>query len=76
MTLELTEVEYNICMMAVMKCNLLWRLVKADVQMVPLTKKNFGFPDLTEEEESQLIEKLYQNSELAWLRKQHRLVSE
>jgi len=74
MTLELTQVEYNICMMAVMKCNLLWRLVKADVQMVPLTKKNFGFPDLTEEEIETLTEKLYKNSELAWLRDQPKVL--
>jgi phage terminase Nu1 subunit (DNA packaging protein) len=70
MNLELTEVEYNICLMAVRKCNFLWRCVKADVQMVPLTKKNFGFPDLTNEELDNLTEKLYKNSELAWLRDQ------
>jgi hypothetical protein len=70
MDYTLTEVEYNICMLAVMKCNLLWKFVKAEVQMVPLTKRNFGFPDLTEEELDTLIEKLYKNSELAWLRSQ------
>ena len=70
MSFELTEVECNICMLAVMKCNLLWKFVKTEVQMVPLTTRNFGFPDLTEEELDTLIEKLHKNSELAWLRSQ------
>ena len=74
MNIELTDVEYNICLLAVMKCNLLWKLVKAEVQMVPLTKKNFGFPDLTEEELESLTEKLSQNSELAWLRNQPKVL--
>lgn len=67
---ELTEVEYNICLMAVMKCNLLWKVVKADVQMVPLTKRNFGFPDLTDEELETLANKLCEHSQLAWLKNQ------
>jgi hypothetical protein len=70
MNIELTEVEYNICMMAVMKCNLLWKAIQAGLPLVPLTDKNFGFPTMTQEEESELVEKLYQNSELAWLRNQ------
>jgi hypothetical protein len=67
---DLSEVEYNICMLAVMKCDLLWRLIKSGLPISPLTEKNFGFPDMTNEEVSALVEKLYENSQLAWLKEQ------
>lgn len=70
MVFELTEIEYNICMMAVMKCHFLNTLVKSGLELTPLTKKNFGFAEMTDEEESALIDKLHKHSELAWLKKQ------
>lgn len=72
MDITLSELDYNICMMAVMKCHLLNTYVKAGVQMCPLTTKNFGFAEMTDEEESLLVEKLFRNSELAWLREQRK----
>jgi hypothetical protein len=74
MELELTEVEYNICLMAVLKCNLLHEITKSNLPMVPLTTKNFGFPDLTDEELDTLTNKLCKNSELAWLKNQPKVV--
>jgi hypothetical protein len=71
---ELSDTDYNICMMAVMKCNLLHRAVKAGLPCT-LTLKNFGFPEITDEEELELVEKLYQASELAWLRSQRELLT-
>jgi hypothetical protein len=65
--INLSDTDYNICIMAVIKCNLLWRAVKAGLP-VNLTDKCFGFVDLSDEEEDLLITKLYANSELAWLR--------
>jgi hypothetical protein len=67
---ELSEVEYNICMMAVLKCDLLWRVIKSGLPLSPLTEKNFGFPDMTNEEVSVLVEKLHQLSQIAWLKEQ------
>jgi hypothetical protein len=67
---ELSETDYNICMMAVMKCHLLNTYVKSGIQMNPLTEKNFGFAEMTDEEESALINKLHKASELSWLRSQ------
>jgi hypothetical protein len=66
---ELTEEDLSICMLAVMKCDLLRRVVEVGLPC-SLTSKNFGFPQLTEEEKSILIEKLYRNSQVAWLKTQ------
>jgi hypothetical protein len=66
---ELSEIDYNICLMAVVKCNLLWRAVKIGLP-VNLDKRWFGFPDMTDDEEHELIEKLLNNSQLAWLKEQ------
>jgi hypothetical protein len=66
---DLTETDYNICMMAIGKCHLLQRAVKAGLPC-NLTKDNFGFPEMTADEEYALITKLYRASELAWLRSQ------
>ena len=74
MDLELTEVEYNMCLMAVMKCNLLHEITKSNLPMSPLTKKNLGFPDLTEEELETLTTKLCKCSELAWLKSQPKVI--
>jgi len=69
MDAELSEIDFNICMLAVMKCQLLHHIVETGLPC-SLTSKNFGFPELTDEEESILIEKLYQGSQLAWLKTQ------
>lgn len=68
--ITMSEKDYIICMMAVEKCHLLWKFIKSGVQMLPLTDKNFGFVEMTDEEEDELFQKLYKNSELAWLREQ------
>lgn len=67
--INLSYVEYNTCVMAVTKCDILWRALKAGLP-VTLTKEGFGFPDLTYDEESDLIQKLVNNAELAWLKEQ------
>jgi len=69
MTDDLTDIDYNICVMAIVKCDLLFRAVKYGLPCT-LTKKNFGFPDLSEDETSELIQKLRESSEIAWLRNQ------
>jgi hypothetical protein len=66
---ELSDTDYNICMMAIMKCQLIHRAVKVGLPCT-LTSKNFGFPDMTDEEELELVDKLHEASELAWLRAQ------
>jgi hypothetical protein len=37
---------------------------------VPLTEKNFGFVDMSDEEEHELFMKLYNNAQIAWLKEQ------
>jgi hypothetical protein len=69
METELSEIDFNICMLAVMKCHLLHQVVEIGLPC-SLNSKNFGFPELTDEEESVLIEKLYKASQLAWLKTQ------
>ena len=64
---NLTEIEYNICMLAVIKCHMLQGWINAGLP-VNLTKKNFGFPDMSHDEEEILVQKLYENSQIAWLR--------
>lgn len=66
---ELTQLDYGACILAITKCQLIWRAVKAGLP-VTITKDNFGFCDITDEEESQLIIKLSNNRDIAWLREQ------
>jgi hypothetical protein len=67
---ELSKTDYNICIMAVRKCHLLWKAVKAGLPLVPLTERNFGFVDMSDEEEHELFMKLYNNAQIAWLKEQ------
>lgn len=65
--IEFTETEYAIMMSAITKCHLLNRYVKAGLD-VRLNPKNFGFVEMTDDEESALISKLNDAAQLAWLR--------
>ena len=67
---ELTREEYGACILAVTKVQLIWRAVKAGLP-VNITKDNFGFCDITDEEEMLLVTKLANNQELLWLKQQH-----
>lgn len=67
--LELTEEECSICMSAVMKCILFERFTQAGIPM-KLTNKNYGFPQMTDEEEDALIKKLHGLSQIAFLKSQ------
>jgi hypothetical protein len=64
--IELTELEWAICMMAVTKCQLL----KSYVAELPvtLTSKTFGFASITPYEEETLVQKLYNNAQITWLK--------
>jgi hypothetical protein len=62
-----TEHEYAIMMSAIVKCHLLNSYVKAGVD-VRLNPKNFGFAEMTDDEESALISKLHDASQIAWLK--------
>ena len=64
---ELTEQEYEICLQAVVKCHLLRSYVKSGLH-VTLTDKNFGFAEITDEEETVLINKLNNAAKIAWLK--------
>jgi hypothetical protein len=66
----LSKKEYDICLMAVKKCHFLRKFTKAGVQMNPLTTKNFGFVDMTDDEFYNLCMKLYNNADIAWLQEQ------
>ena len=66
---SLTDIDLNICILAIVKCNLIWRAAKVGLP-VNITKKNFGFPDMTQEEEHELLMKLSEQSEIAWLKSQ------
>jgi hypothetical protein len=73
MDLGLSEDEYYICAMAIIKCHLLNKYVKAGLD-VRLTPKNFRFHDMTDDEENKLVEKIYYNSELKWLQNQPKII--
>lgn len=64
---ELTEDDYIICMKAVTKCQLLRSYTKSGLKYT-VTSDNFGFTDMTDEQELELIEKLELASRAAWLR--------
>lgn len=68
--ITMSEKDYIICMMAVEKCHFLRKCIKSGIHMRPLDNKNFGFVEMSDEEEDELFQKLYKNSELAWLREQ------
>lgn len=67
--LELTEEQYCLCINAIIKCKLLSDIVKHDLPC-NLTSKNFRFPEITSDEESELVIKLHQLSQIAFLRSQ------
>lgn len=64
---DLTEEDYEICIRAITKCQLLNSYVKSGLPYT-VTDKNFGFADLTKDEETILIDKLRKASKLAWLK--------
>jgi hypothetical protein len=66
---DLTDLDYGTCILAIAKCQLIWRAVKAGLP-VTITKDNFGFCELSDEEESQLITKLANNKDIEWLKQQ------
>ncbi len=66
---ELSEDEYLILFQALQKCIILKRAVKAGLP-VTLTDKNFGFAEMTLDEEEQLSDKLLDLSKVAWLQEQ------
>jgi hypothetical protein len=63
----LSERECLILAKALIKCRILWRYVGADIP-VNLNQKNFGFPEMTDDEEIDLIHKLYTLEQLAFLK--------
>jgi hypothetical protein len=65
--IEFTEHEYAIMMAAVTKCHLLNSYVKAGLD-VRLNPKNFGFVEMTDDEEYALISKLNDAAQIAWLK--------
>ena len=67
---DLSEKECALLMGALIKCHLLHTWVKAGLK-VELTSKNFNFPDLTDDEEMEIVEKIYRISQLAYL-KEHK----
>lgn len=71
--IEFTEKEYTMMMSAIIKCSILNRYVKAGLD-VKLNPKNFGFVDLTLDEEEILISKLNDASQLAWLKENRKCV--
>ena len=64
---ELTERECSICMSALVKCCILEGYLNAGLP-VTLTKKNFGFPEMTSDEEEALVQKLHDYAQIAWLK--------
>jgi hypothetical protein len=85
---ELTESEYGICNLAIRKCTSLqgvvgsgkFKLCVVANENVPLAAKNghvlmvlpFGFPKITDREESVLIEKLDEHQKIAWLKERRK----
>jgi hypothetical protein len=69
MSEELTETDYNICIMAVMKCQILRKYSESGLP-ITLDDKSFGFAKMSDEEESALIAKLHSASQVAWLKEQ------
>ncbi len=67
MNLELTEQEWNILYMALIKCDIIKRRVKSG-RTVRLDDTTFGFADLSRDEYEKLTKKINANSDLAWLR--------
>jgi hypothetical protein len=67
MDINLTERDYTTLMSALIKVRLLNGWVQAGLD-VKLTPKNFGFIEMTNEEEWELVQKLYANAQIAWLK--------
>jgi hypothetical protein len=65
--IDFTEKEYCIMMSAIIKCHLLNSYVKAGLD-VRLNPKNFGFVEMTDDEETVLVSKLNDAAQLAWLK--------
>jgi len=63
---DLNEKECDLLMNALIKCHLLHTRVKAGLK-VELTAKNFNFPDLTDDEEMELVGKIYRISQFGLL---------
>jgi len=64
---ELTKDEYNLCVLAITRCNMLMNAIKTDGGF-DINKDTFKFPDMTSEEEKKLCMKLFNNAEIAWLK--------
>lgn len=65
--IEFSEKEYTTMMSAIAKCHLLNSYVKAGLD-VRLNPKNFGFIEMTDDEEFMLISKLNDAAQIAWLK--------
>ena len=65
--INFTEREYVIMMSAIIKCHLLNSYVKAGLD-VRLNPKNFGFIEMTDDEENALVSKLNDAAQIAWLK--------
>jgi len=63
---DLSEKECALLTGALMKCHVLHTWVKAGLK-VELTAKNFNFPDLTDDEEMELVGKIYRISQFGLL---------
>lgn len=65
--IALTEKDCSTLMLALVKVRILYNAAKAGLD-VKITPKNFGFPEMTDEEEWELVQKLYANSQIEWLK--------
>ena len=82
---DITDIEYNTLMLALGKCNMLQGLTKSGHFKLCILAEDhiesaaqqghilmvlpFGFPELTEQEYNDLMQKLSDASDIAWLRK-------
>ena len=82
---DITDIEYNMLLLALAKCNMLQGLTKSGEfklcivsqdHIAPAAQQGhilmvlpFGFPEMTEQEYNDLMQKLSDGSDIAWLRK-------
>lgn len=66
---DLTENEIALLMSAFMKITVLSEYTKHGITLT-LTDKNFGYPELTIDDEERIMDKLDKLAKIAWLKEQ------
>lgn len=68
---ELSSDDWSLCLLMLLKCELIHDAVNAGLPF-NITKKNFGFPEVFKDKEKlyAILQKLEDNSKVAWLREQ------